>query len=111
MLVSDVISSVRTNLQDTVETYRWSDAELLSYYNAGILDIFKKRPDSRLDSNGDLIVFAEATATTDTALLNSSWKPALEFYIIYRAFDKDSDETMDTNRSASHFQLYMKELA
>jgi len=110
MLVSDVISSVRTNLQDTVATYRWSDAELLGYYNAGIRDIAKRRPDARIDSSGNMIVLTDATATTDTSILDSAWKAALEFYIIYRAFDKDSDETMDVARRDTHLALYLKEL-
>ncbi len=108
MLVSEVINRARTNLHDAVATYRWSDAELLTHYNDAVIDIRNRRPDARWDTNGDMVTFAEATATSDTAILSEYWRSPLVNFVLYRAFDKDSDETHDSNRSRTHLQYYVE---
>ena len=53
MTAAEVLAQARIHLADTVVTYRWPEAELLGYVNAGMRDIRKQRPDAaeRVEKN------------------------------------------------------------
>lgn len=110
MLASDVIDAARVNLQDPVATYRWSDAIMIDFLNRGIRDVRKRRPDSILDSDAELVSWTAVTATSDTLIVDDVFLSFLIYYTTARALEIDSDDTENLARAQRFDQLAEQEL-
>jgi hypothetical protein len=111
MTAAEVITLSRDWLKDTIATYRWSDATLLGYLNDTIRDVFRRRPDLRLATDGTLnAAFTNMTATSDTAPLGYDFKEILAHGVTYRGYQRDSADTENANLASLHFQQYVEGL-
>lgn len=95
MTGQDIIDEARGTLSDETEPYRVSDALLLGWLNDGMLALFGKRPDCVLLDNDTLVVCERPVSLADldeTVPLDDCWRPALVHYVLWRAYDIESDQ-------------------
>lgn len=94
---ADYIREARTLLQDTVATYRYSDLELLSALNLGILTARRLRPDLFL--NITTLPYFTAVDTTAFAM-DQQYRMAFLYFIVGHAQLRDEEDTQDNRASA-----------
>ena len=113
MKVSEAISKARKLIDDTDET-DWTDADLLVWYNDGVVHIRSLRPDTRIDTDTTEITYAAATtpATDDMIFAEpEKWVIAIAEYIASKAFDEDRGDKRDAARAAMHWEAYSRYIA
>jgi len=67
VLASTIITRVRTILNDTIEPYQWSDADLLSYINAAQRNICFIKPDAYIRVAATQLAAGTKQSVTDGA--------------------------------------------
>lgn len=98
----DVVDLARVPLNDS-DKARYSDSDMLSYANYGILTMLKRRPDLFIGSFSSL---PTATATlVDLFPLSAAYIQPLADYVTARAEMMD-DEHVDSGRTALLIQLF-----
>jgi hypothetical protein len=99
-VVADYVAEARVLLQDTVETYRYSDADLVSALNLGILTARRNRPDLFM---GVITVpqFAVADIAAGTAFaMDGQYRVPFLFFMVGFAQLRDEEDTQDTRAAA-----------
>jgi hypothetical protein len=139
--LTSLIAGVRGALNDKVDPYRWDDAALLAYLNEGVMEVRKLRNDACLNSAGEIVPFTPYTtfepesspsvspgvspelsfsgseASPSVVLpektgLNADFQGALQHYMLYRAFEIDSDDQQANNALAGQqYKLFGEQLA
>lgn len=105
--VADYIADARVLLQDTVSTYRYSDAELIENLNLGLLEMRRLRPDLMIASfNGSIPKY---TLTTQTVACDAMYRPALLYYICGQAQLRDDEATQD-NRATIFLNKFTSQM-
>ena len=127
--VIDVIDRAEEILQD-VSNVRWTQQSLLNYLNDGQREIVVFRPDastvnasftlaSSAGSNTIEIIYSSSpanitisnfTSDTTTITLDDVYANALLDYILYRAYQKDSEYAGDLQKSGSFMQSFQNAL-
>lgn len=104
--VEDYVRETRTLLQDTVPTYRYSDAELLSALNMGIQTARRLRPDLFIDLD-ELPYF---TAVDDTEFeMDQQYRLPFVYFMVGHAQLRDEEDTQD-NRAAAFIGKFTQQL-
>lgn len=94
---ADYVREARTLLQDTVATYRYTDAELLSALNLGILTARRLRPDLFLN----VTTLPYFTAVDTTAFtMDDQYRAAFLYFMVGHAQLRDEEDTQDSRASA-----------
>jgi len=106
MLASDVVTTVRQNLQDTEKPYRFSDAEMIIAMTSAVRRLARNRPDLLVSSDGSIETEADITALSDTLIFGTDWREALASFVCYRLFLKDGEDTYNATMAATHLQAY-----
>src|SRR5690349_10433924 len=97
--VADYVTEARTLLQDTVETYRYSDASLVSALNIGILTARRLRPDLFL--SGTIPSFTEADIASSTAFdMDVQYRVPFVYFIVGHAQLRDEEDVQDQRAAA-----------
>jgi len=96
--IADYVAEARVLLQDTVVTYRYSDAELLSGLNLALQSARRLRPDLFISLLGVPPYYA-AVAATDVAL-DAQYRHAVLLFMVGHAQIRDEEETMDARAAA-----------
>lgn len=107
--VQDYISAARTLLQDTIEVYRYSNAELVDGLNFAVLEARRIRPDLFLTSFDDLPTFT-AAQLADVVGIDPMYRLAFLYYVVGHAQVRDAEDTTDA-RAAAFFQKFKTTLA
>ena len=100
-VLGDVVSQVRTLLQDT-ETlggeYRYSDDSIVTAINMGLLEMFRIRPDIFLGNNYQIPSFS--TGTPDAPMvIEPQFVPSLVYYAVGMCQLRDDEGTQDERAS------------
>ena len=106
MLASDVITVVRQNVSDTIEEYRFDDAEMLTTLTSATRQLAIDKPDLLVDSDGSLVAIVDVTAVGDTLIFDRDWLEALVNYASHLLFAKDGSDTYNANQAATHLAYY-----
>jgi hypothetical protein len=92
----------------------WPDANYYAAMSDGLREIYNHQPSSRMQSDGTLIAFSDATS--GTLWLDDFYFTALVDYTAYRFFVSDSHDSRDNDRGKSlytkfisHFQPVSKD--
>ena len=95
--VQDYVREARTLLQDTVSIYRYSDAELLSALNMGVLTARRLRPDLFIGTS-TLPYFT----TVDTTVfdMDQQYRVSFVYFMVGHAQLRDEEDTQDSRASA-----------
>lgn len=97
--VADMISQVRTLLQDTVVEYRYPTADIVEAINQGTLEMRRVRPDLFLGRFSALPTYSSLN-TGDTLLIDDQYKMALLYYVVSIIQFRDEEETTDSRAAA-----------
>ncbi len=102
MTARDVLEIVRHQLADLeAGNYRWADALLLSYLEAGQRLTLRRRPELWLDDSGDVITTSSNVTTLEAEMvLPAEWLQALAEYVVFRALAQDSSDQANLQRAA-----------
>ena len=102
--VEDYVAEARTLLQDLIEPYRYTDAELLSALNMTLLDVRRLRPDLFL-GDGITTTLDEieqfAAVNADEVDIEQQFRYAVLFGVCASALLRDSED--DTDQRAGKF--------
>ena len=91
--VTDFVTSARTLLQDTSETYRYSDNEILTAMNIGLLEARRLRPD--LFPTTPTAVPSYTIVDGTAIAIDGQYLPALLYYVVGHCQLRDEEGTMD----------------
>jgi hypothetical protein len=98
--VADYVAEARVLLQDLVETYRYSDADLVSALNIGIMTARRLRPDLFMDVS-PLPSFAEADVGAATAFdMDVQYRVPFVYFMVGHAQLRDEEDTQDARAGA-----------
>jgi hypothetical protein len=92
--VAEYLTKSRELLQDQVAPYRYTDAELVSALNMGILESRRIRPDF-FPSSDDIPSYS-AAATSVEVDIDPQYRVAFIYYIAGQAQLRDEENTQDT---------------
>ena len=100
--IGGLLTDARNVLNDTIQVsgaFRYSDQELINAFNDGMQMARAKRPDAFLDMGLRTPVPQYQTTDTNTAFpLDTTYYPALLFYVVGRTELKE-DTFTDDNRA------------
>lgn len=103
---ADYVREARTLLQDNVATYRYSDAELLSALNVGVLTARRLRPDLFLSVT--TLPYFTAVDTTAFAM-DEQYRLPFVYFMVGHAQLRDEEDTQD-NRAAAFIGMFTSQL-
>jgi hypothetical protein len=107
--VADYVRETRTLLQDTVAPYRYTDLELLSALNLGILTARRSRADLFLGvTTLPSFVFADIAAATAFAM-DVQYRVAFVYFMVGHAQLRDEEDTQDA-RAAGFLAKFTSQL-
>ena len=109
MKVVKAIDRARKLLDDVSKTTWTTNADLLDWYNDGVIILRKVRPDTQIETDGTLIPYAASTdADSDNMLFAEPevWVIAIADYIAHRGFGEDSGDKRDAERASYHWQEF-----
>ena len=96
MIASDVISVVRTRLNDTTSgSYRFADSELLEALSMAEMELFAARPDCVTSDDDDsfhVLPPVQPTTTSDLLSTNERFKECLVHGTLAMVYGDDTDE-------------------
>lgn len=93
--VADYIADARVLLQDTVEPYRYSSAELVENLNLGLLEIRRMRPDLMTGTFRTSVPKYSSTSTSTAVAIDVMYRVALLYYVCGHAQLRDDEATQD----------------
>lgn len=95
MTAQDIIDEVRLTLMDDVEPYHFTNAALLGFLNDAQQTTYSRRPDCVIMED-DVKIRIDRPAPLDTLsdpiAMEPHWRPVLIHYVLYRAYDIESDQ-------------------
>jgi hypothetical protein len=98
--VSDYAVEARRLLQDTVQPYRYSDTNLVSALNMGLLEARRLRPDLFLNSGLRSAVPAFGSPIVSANVpIDPQYRAALVYYIVGQTQLMDEETTQDARAS------------
>lgn len=106
--VQQVLDLARVPLNDASKA-RYLDAQLLGYYNAGMVRLYELRPDLLIGSNWSGSAFTLVTTTTVAAAtlpVNDRFAQPLADYMGARAEMKDEDAAV-SGRATALMQMFV----
>jgi hypothetical protein len=109
--ISDCIGRARALLQDTLENaHRYSDADLLAYFNDALYELKRIRPDAWIGQYGeDLTLYASSDLTTEVPFPSTYFAPVV-YYIVGMAELRDDEFAVD-GRAATLLSTFERQLA
>lgn len=107
-LASDAITNSRKMLEDTDSTnYTWTDSDLLTWLNQGVVTMQGLVPEFRINSQGGLDGVSGQLSASDSVPIPDLYHSALEDYVCSRAYEQDAGDTRDTTLAGHHFKRFM----
>lgn len=103
MTVSDIEKSARRILQDTQTPYRWTSEEMREALQEGVSALNAIRPETRY-VGGNLYDYVELPqSSTEEIAVNSRYKEALVYYVVYRCYLNDDADTVNAQLADMYF--------
>ncbi len=99
-----VLARLRELLTDQTVPYRWSDEQLLGAIEDAHYDlVLRRRPDVRLDSDGELVTPTPITSVATALIVGPEWLNPLTWCAAARVLETDTADA--ANRTlADHYQ-------
>lgn len=101
--VAEYITTARVLLQDTVTTYRYSDAELCVALSMAMLEARKLRADLFIDRSSTIPEYTTNDSTE--VVLDNQYRPAVLYYMVGHAQLRDAEDTQD-QRAVSFLEKF-----
>jgi len=98
--VTDYVAEARILLQDTIPTYRYSDANLVAYLNLAIMTARRNRADLFMEVTS-IPQFVAADVAAGTAFaMDVQYRVAFLFFMVGFAQLRDAEDTQDERAAA-----------
>ena len=97
LTVADFVARARVLLQDTIEEYRYSDAELVASLNEALLESRRLRPDFFL--NRTVPSYDSGSPATEVEI-DEQYKVSFVYYMVGNAHLRDEEDTQDQRATA-----------
>lgn len=108
-VVADYVTEARVLLQDTVETYRYANSELISALNLAIMTARRNRPDLFMEVTA-IPQFTAADIAANTAFaMDVQYRVPFLFFMVGFAQLRDEEDTQDA-RSAAFLTKFTQQL-
>ncbi|TXH19348.1 MAG: hypothetical protein E6R03_00650 [Hyphomicrobiaceae bacterium] len=104
--VADYVREARTLLQDTVQTYRYSDDELISALNLAVMTARRLRPDLFIGVT-TLPYFTAVDTTTFT--MDPMYRRPFVYFMVGHAQLRDEEDTQDP-RAAAFIGMFTQQM-
>lgn len=104
--VADYVSLARTLLQDEVETYRYSDASLVTGLNLAFMETKRVRADLMI---GKTLPNFVPSNLTDAVDMDEMYRVPLVYYMCGHAQMRDEEGNQD-QRAAGFLQLFRSQM-
>ena len=105
-----VITRAWSLISDTAPNKRNPAKEMVVFLNAGVRDLFTRRPHLKLDEDGAMIASFEdltsANYKTEELPVDEDYREGLAHYIAYRVFELDGADEHNTQMYRHHFKKY-----
>jgi len=98
--VANYVNEARVLLQDIVPPYRYSDAELVSNLNLGIMTARRNRPDLFLSVSTIPQFIVSDVANLTLFNMDPQYRVAFLFFMVGFAQLRDEEDTQDTRAAA-----------
>ena len=98
--VTDYLRETRILLQDTVPTYRYADADLISALNLAIMTARRNRPDLFMDVVTIPQFVVADIATSKAFPMDVQYRVAFLFFMVGFAQLRDEEDTQDSRAVA-----------
>jgi predicted GNAT superfamily acetyltransferase len=106
--VADYVTRARVLLQDTIESYRYSDADLVEGLNQGLMESRRLRPDLFIFTT--VPSYTEADIAAETAVeIDEQFRVAYVYYMVGNAHLRDEEDTADA-RAAAFLNKFIAQL-
>lgn len=106
--VQNYVDAARVLLQDTVATYRYSDLDLVSAMNMGILEARRLRPDLFLGRFSAIPSYSSGTMSA-SVVFDNQYRVSLVYYMCGQAQLRDEEATQD-GRAAVFLNKFLAQL-
>lgn len=107
--LGDCIDEARTILQDKVEPYRYSDAELASIFTNACYEIKRLRPDAYIGGYGvDLTIYTDGDLALEVPFPSTMFQPVVLFMAGFAEL-RDDEFTVD-NRAGTLLRSFAGQL-
>jgi hypothetical protein len=105
--VTDYCAEARVLLQDVTNPVRYSDEELTSALQMGLMEARRLRPDLFLGASPGLLTVTDPTAVgNQLAGVDVQYRVPLLYYIVGHCFMRDEEEGSE-NRGAQYHQRFI----
>lgn len=103
--IGDVITEARSYIQDTVEEYRFTDADMVTYLNDALVEVKRLRPDFYIGSyDSDVTVYTTSDFGTTFPINEQAYTPCA-YFVAASASMRDDEHEVDA-RTASLMQMF-----
>jgi hypothetical protein len=107
--VADYVAEARVLLQDTVETYRYPQADLVAALNLGIMTARRNRPDLFLEVSAIPQFIVDDIAAGTLFAMDEQYRTPFLFFMVGFAQLRDEEDTQDA-RSAAFIGKFTQQL-
>jgi len=111
MTVQNVIDKVRLLLGDTVTTYHWSDATLISKLNDAMEELWRRQSSAFHLTTVIYTKPADVSAVVDTVPVRDDHRQELVYFMCYLCLVEDQDDQVNINLSLKYYDLFEKGLS
>lgn len=110
MTANEIIVTARQYGGDEKSAQIWDDEQWLRVINEGLLWFWTYRPESRLDTDGTLLTYAEVSDPEGSTelWLDDAFFPALLDFIMARFYRTDAADSRDRARAELHEKQFEK---
>lgn len=113
--IGDAITLARKDLSDSVEPYRWTDADFWLYGSHGQREIMRQKPASQYigdDINTtDPDDVPDFTVSTARLSISRKFLQALAHWLVYSVLKNDSEDAANQKLAEYHWDKFLKEMA
>jgi hypothetical protein len=110
VLVSALITKIRPLINDTVTTYRWSDADLYGKMNDALNELWRLRQSAFYTSSVTITKFTDLSATTDTIPVTDGYLQAIIYFVCYLTYLEDNDDMANIKLAEMYYQKFAQEM-
>ena len=98
--IGDVVSEARTYIQDTVAPYRYTNADLVTYFNDALVETKRLRPDFYIGTYGSAVTVYTDQNLGTTFPLNEQAITPCAYYVAGSASLRDDEHEVDARTTA-----------
>ena len=106
--IGELLNDARSHLNDRTEPLRYTDADLVVYYNDALRDLKRLRPDAFFSMYGEELPTYTVDDFLEDIIVDEIFHPAMSYYIVGNAELLDDEFVTDGRVAGLLKQFQMK---